>query len=139
MKKLQLKALIFISITLGFIFILSYLFLVLTDINGGYVDDGLSLPLALIVLAELTPVFALLYLAAALLLKAHYREEKSAWGNKLLAFAIVANAVLWYGWAHESVRSDAMRPLFLPAIALGIGIPLLLSLFKISPEPGTNQ
>jgi hypothetical protein len=139
MKRSHTYAFVFISISLGFIFILAYLFLVLANPDGSYVLDGLSAALSLIVLAQLTPVFVLLYIAAALILKKYYQNERSAGGSVLLIIAILADLVLWYGWAHESVRSDAMRPLFIPAIAIGFGLWLFLSIAKFSHGSNTNQ
>lgn len=138
-SKSQIYKLVFITITLGLIFSLAYLFLVLMKTDNSSVFEGVSPVLALVLLAELTPVFLMIYFGAALILKSYYRQEKSVGGTMLLTMAILADAVLWYYWAKGSVRSDVLFTLFLVPLVIGICILIFLSVISSLPKSNTDE
>jgi hypothetical protein len=129
--------LVFTSIGLGHVFCFFWPFIALDPgaSSSFAASSGFAVITALALIIEQTPVFILLYIAAALILKKTFQERKSIMGNILLLLAVAADIWRYLSWS-EGAGDDTGGLLwtFAPPVLIGIGMVLFLTLPSFFPD-----
>jgi hypothetical protein len=123
--------LVFVVLTLGFLFCFVSSFLVLEPSGEEQstfpAGSGFALVYSIILIVITIPIWTFLYITAGLTLKKYYQQKKSIAGNIFLILTLIADGVIWYLSVQESNGEEPLHLIFIPPVLLAIGIYLIFS------------